>query len=46
MINTIAMWVILLDSADWDCFKTLILQETLKTKKEFCVFSEVIRLFQ
>ena len=36
--------------ADLDCFKTLILQETLKTRsllqEEFCAFSEVTRLCQ
>ena len=38
------------NNADLDCFKTLILQETLKTQnqhqEEFCPFSEVTRLCQ
>ena len=38
------------NSADWDCFKTPILQEILRTQHllqvEHCAFSEVIRLFQ
>ena len=37
-------------SADWDCFKTPILQEILNTQNllqvEHYAFSEVIRLFQ
>ena len=36
------MWVILLNSADWDCFKTLILLEILKIQnpllEEHCIF--------
>ena len=28
--NSFVMWVILLNNADWDCFKTQILQEILK----------------
>ena len=37
------MWVILPNNADWDCFKTLILQEILRTQKStsrgtLCVF--------
>ena len=28
--NNIVMWVILLNNADWDCFKTLTLREILK----------------
>ena len=48
--NNIVMWVILLNNADWDCFKTPILQEILRTRNllqvEQCAFSEVIRLFQ
>ena len=43
--NSIVLWVILPSNADWDCFETLILQETLKTRsqhqEEFCAFSEV-----
>ena len=39
------MWVILQNSAGWDCFKTLILQEILKIQnpllEEHCAFSEV-----
>ena len=38
------------NNAEKDCFKTLILQETLKTQnqhqEEFCAFSEVTRLGQ
>ena len=50
-VNTgnIAMWVILLNNADWDCFKTPILQEISRIKnshlEEHCVFLEVIHLF-
>ena len=48
--NNIVMWVILLNNADSDCFKTPILQEILKIQnpllEEHCAFSEVIRLFQ
>ena len=44
------MWVILQNNADWDCFKTLILQEILMTQNllqvEHYVFLEVIHLFQ
>ena len=44
-INSIVMWVILQNNAGWDCFKTLILQETLKSRsqhqEDFCAFSEV-----
>ena len=41
--NSIAMWEILLSNADWDCFKTPILQEILRTQKStsggtLCVF--------
>ena len=40
--NSIATWVILQSNADWDCFKTLILQEILRTQnpllEEHCVF--------
>ena len=43
------MWVILLNNADWDCFKTLISREILKIRnpllEEHCVFSEVLHLF-
>ena len=31
--NSIAMWVILQNNAGWDCFKTPILQEILRTLK-------------
>ena len=48
--NNIVMWVILLNNADWDCFKTLISREILKIRnpllEEHCAFLEVIRLFQ
>ena len=41
---------ILLNSADWDCFKTLILREILRIRNpllvEHCAFLEVIHLFQ
>ena len=44
------MWVILQNNAGWDCFKTPIFQETLRTQnpllEEHYVFLEVIRLFQ
>ena len=45
----IVMLVILLNNADWDCFKTLILREILKIRnpllEEHCAFLEVIHLF-
>ena len=48
--NSIAMWVILQNNADWDCLKTPILQEMLRIQNlrqvERCAFSEAIRLFQ
>ena len=48
--NSIAMWETLPNNADWDCFKTPILQEILRTQnllqEEHCAFSEVTRLFQ
>ena len=48
--NSIVMWVILQNNADWDCFKTPILQEILRIQNlhqvEHCAFLEVIRLFQ
>ena len=48
--NNIVMWEILLNNADWDCFKTLTSQEILKIQNpllvEHCAFSEVIHLFQ
>ena len=44
------MWVILQNNADWDCFKTPILQDILRIQNlhqvEHCPFSEAIRLFQ
>ena len=44
------MWETLQNNADWDCFKTPILQEILRTRNllqvEHSAFSEVIRLFQ
>ena len=44
------MWEVLRNNADWDCFKTPILQEILRTRNllqvEHCVFSEVTRSFQ
>ena len=46
----IVMWEILQNNADWDCFKTPILQEILRIQNlrqvEHCAFSEAIRLFQ
>ena len=48
--NNIVMWEILPNNADWDCFKTLTLQEILKIQnpllEEHCACSEVIHLFQ
>ena len=48
--NSIVMWVILQNDAGWDCFKTPILQEILKTQnrllEEHSAFWEVIHLFQ
>ena len=47
--NNIVMWETLQNNADWDCFKTPILQEILRIQnlhlEELCVFSEVIHLF-
>ena len=44
--DNIVMWVILLNNADWDCFKTLTSRETLKIQnpllEEHCAFLEVI----
>ena len=41
---------ILLNNADWDCFRTLILREILKIQNPLlegrCAFSEVMHLFQ
>ena len=40
--NSIVMWEILLNNADWDCFKTLILRKILKIQnpllEEHCAF--------
>ena len=48
--NSIVMWVILPNNADWDCFRTLTLREILKIRnpllEEHCAFLEVIPLFQ
>ena len=48
--NNIAMWVILLNNADWDCFETLTLREMLRIQnphlEEHCAFLEVTHLFQ
>ena len=48
--NSIVMWETLPNNADWDCFKTPILQEVLRIQNlhqvEHCAFWEVIRLFQ
>ena len=44
------MWVILLNNADWDCFKSLISREILKIQNplraEHYAFLKVIHLFQ
>ena len=44
------MWVILQNNAGWDCFKTPIFREILRTQKllleEHCAFLEVIHLFR
>ena len=51
-MNTIniAVWVILQNNADWDCFRTPILQGILRTQNllrvEHCAFFEVIHLYQ
>ena len=51
-VNTdnIVMWVIMLNNADWDCFKTLTSREILKIRnpllEEHCAIWEVIHLFQ
>ena len=49
-LNSIVMWVILQNHAGWDCFKTPIVQEILRTQNllnvEHCAFLEVIHLFQ
>ena len=37
--NSIVMWEIQLNNADWDCFKTPILQDTLKTQNRHQVDS-------
>ena len=48
--NSIAMWLILQNNADWDCFKTQNLQEILRTQNlrqvEHCAFLKVLLLFQ
>ena len=45
-INSIVMWETLHSNADWDCFKTPILREILRTQNllrvEHCAFSDVI----
>ena len=47
--NSIAMWLILQNNADWDCFKTQNLQEILRTQNlrqvEHCAFLKVLLLF-
>ena len=47
--NSIFMWVILQNNAGWDCFKTLILREILRTQnlllEEHYAFLEVVHLF-
>ena len=48
--NSIVLWVILLNSADWDCFKTLTSREILRIQnpllEEHCAFLEVTRSCQ
>ena len=48
--GNIVLWETQHNNADWDCFKILLLQETLKTQnlhqEELCVFSEVERSCQ
>ena len=48
--NSIVMWVILPSNADWDCFKTPILQEILRIQnpllEEHYAFLEVIHSFR
>ena len=48
--NSIVMWETLPNKADWDCFKTPILQEISRIQNrhqvEHCAFSEAIRLCQ
>ena len=48
--NNIVIWETLPNNADWDCFKTPILQEILRIQNlhlvEHCAFLEAIRLFQ
>ena len=45
--NNIVMWVILLNNADWDCFKTLTSREIQNPlPEEHCAFLEVTHLFQ
>ena len=47
--DSVVLWEVLPNNADWDCFKTPILQEILKIQnpllKEHCAFLEVIHLF-
>ena len=47
--NNIVMWERQPNNADWDCFKTTILQEILRIQNlhqmEHCAFWEVIRFF-
>ena len=48
--NSVAMWEPLPNNADWNCFKTPILLEILRTQNlhqvEHCAFWEAIHLFQ
>ena len=48
--NIVDMWVILQNKVDWDCVKTPILQEILRTQNllrvEHCAFLEVIRFWK
>ena len=48
--NSVVMWVILSNNADWDCFKILTSREILRIQNllrvEHCAFLEVIHLFQ
>ena len=48
--NSIVMWEILLNNADWDCFKIPTSREILQIRnpllEECCAFWEIIHLFQ
>ena len=48
--KNVVMWEILPNNTDWDCFKTLILQEILRIQNllrvEHCAYSDATRLFR